>query len=148
MKKKKIFLFSFPFCIFYHTFLSWCNGSSLIHESFVLISSVRQTHDPRIDLWKKELCACLVQTLVKYGVVMASGGTEELEHPASFKWEHFGFPVKYNDEGKRLVDKTVTVCRHCGTRKPYDSGKTSSMATHLKWHHPGVSLTGVRMKTA
>ena len=79
---------------------------------------------------------------------MASGGTEELERPASFKWEHFGFPVKYNDEGKRLVDKTVTVCRHCGTRKPYDSGKTSSMATHLKRHHPGVSLTGVRMKTA
>ncbi|XP_077100118.1 zinc-alpha-2-glycoprotein-like [Siphateles boraxobius] len=34
---------------------------------------------------------------------MASGGTEELERPASFKspvWEHFGFPVKYNDEGK------------------------------------------------
>ncbi len=42
---------------------------------------------------------------------MASGGTEELERPASFKspvWEHFGFPVKYNDEGKRLVYKTVT----------------------------------------
>ncbi len=62
-----------------------------------------------------------------HSVVMASGGTEELERPASFKspvWEHFGFPVKYNDEGKRLVDKTVTVCRHCGTRKPYDSGNT------------------------
>ena len=37
---------------------------------------------------------------------MASGGTEELERPASFKWEHFEFPVKYNDEGKKLVDKT------------------------------------------
>ncbi len=75
--------------------------------------------------------------------VMASGGTEELERPASFKspvWEHFGFPVKYNDERKRLVDKTVTVCRHCGTRKPYDNGNTSSMATHLKRHHTGVSL--------
>jgi len=37
---------------------------------------------------------------------------EELERPASFKspvWEHLGFPVKYNDEEKRLVDKTVTV---------------------------------------
>lgn len=32
----------------------------------------------------------------------------------------------------------MTVCRHCGTRKPYDSGNTSSMATHLKQHHPGV----------
>lgn len=66
------------------------------------------------------------------------------ERPTSFKspvWEHFGFPVKYNDEGRRLVDKTVTVYRHCGTRKPYDSGNTSSMATHLKRRHPGVSLT-------
>ncbi len=46
------------------------------------------------------------------------------------------------------MDKTVTVCRHCGTRKPYDSGNTSSMATHLKRHHPGVSLTGVKTKAA
>ncbi|XP_073491217.1 E3 SUMO-protein ligase ZBED1-like [Aquarana catesbeiana] len=81
---------------------------------------------------------------------MASGGTEELERPTLLKspvWEHFGFPVKYDDEGKRLVDKTVTACRHCGTRKPYDTGNTSSMATHLKRHHPGVSLTGVKLKT-
>ena len=96
---------------------------------------------------KKKNCVH-VHTLVKCSVVMASRGIEELQHPVSFKWEHFGFPVKYNDEGKRLVDKTVMVCRHCGTRKPYDSGKTSSMATHLKRHHPGVSLTGVRTKTA
>ena len=82
---------------------------------------------------------------------MASRGTEELERPVSVKspvWEHFDFPVKYNDEGKRLVDKTVTVCRHCGTRKPYDSGNTSSMATYVKRHHPGVSLTGVKTKAA
>ena len=46
------------------------------------------------------------------------------------------------------MDTTVTVCRHCGTRKPYDSGNTSSMATHLKRHHPGVSLTGVKTKAA
>ena len=45
-----------------------------------------------------------------------------------------------------MVDKTVTACRHCGTRKAYDSGNTSSMATHLKRHHPGVSLTGVKTK--
>lgn len=97
---------------------------------------------------KKKSCAHIQST---HSVVMASGGTEELECPASFKspvWEHFGFPVKYNDEGKRLVDKTVTVCRHCGTRKPYDSGNTSSMATHLKRHHTGVSLTGVKAKAA
>ncbi|XP_040188247.1 E3 SUMO-protein ligase ZBED1-like [Rana temporaria] len=81
---------------------------------------------------------------------MASGGKEELERPASFKspvWDHFGFPVKYDHEGKRMVDKTVTACRHCGTRKPYDSGNTSSMATHLKRHHPGVPLTVTGVKT-
>lgn len=67
--------------------------------------------------------------------------------PASFKshvWEHFGFLVKYNDDGRRVLDKTVTVCRHCGMRKPYESGNTSSMATHLKRHHPGVPMTGCK----
>ena len=96
-------------------------------------------------------CAHSMNILVKCSVIIASRGMEELERPTSFKspvWEHFGFPVKYNDEGKRLVDKTVTVCRHCGTRKPYDSGNTSSMATHLMRHHPGVSLTGVKTKAA
>ena len=47
------------------------------------------------------------------------------------------------------VKKTVP-CRalHCGTRKSNDSGNTSSMATYLKQHHPGVSLTGVKTKAA
>ncbi len=106
------------------------------------------THVIRGLIYEKKSCAHVQST---HSVVMVSGGTEELECPASFKspvWEHFGFPVKYNDEGKRLVDKTVTVCRHCGTRKPYDSGNTSSMATHLKRHHTGVSLTGVKTKAA
>lgn len=61
--------------------------------------------------------------------------------PASFKsavWEHFGFPVKYDDDGRRVVDRTATVCRHCGMRKPYEHGNTSSMSTHIKRHHPGV----------
>ena len=49
---------------------------------------------------------------------------------------------------KRLVDKTVTVCRHCGTRKSNDSGNTSSMVTYLKQHHPSASLTGVKTKAA
>ncbi|CDQ71283.1 unnamed protein product [Oncorhynchus mykiss] len=57
----------------------------------------------------------------------AGGGAEELEKPpASSKshvWEHFGFPVKY-DDGRRVVDTTtITVCRHSATRKPYDHGK-------------------------
>ncbi len=45
---------------------------------------------------------------------MASGGAEKLEKPpASFKThvsEHIGYPVKYNDDGRRMVDKTVTAC--------------------------------------
>ena len=49
---------------------------------------------------------------------------------------------------KRLVDKTVTMCRRCGTRKSNDSGNTSSVATYLMQHHPGVSLTGVKRKAA
>jgi hypothetical protein len=76
---------------------------------------------------------------------MASGGAEELaKPPASFKShvrEHFGFPVKY-DVGRRVVGNTITVCRHCATRKPYDHGNTLSMAIHLKRHHPCVSVTG------
>lgn len=74
---------------------------------------------------------------------VASGGADELEKPpASFKlhvWEHFGFPVKYNDDGSRVVDKTVTVCRHCGMRKLHESSNTLSMATHLKYPHAPTS---------
>ncbi|XP_039456235.1 E3 SUMO-protein ligase ZBED1-like [Oreochromis aureus] len=77
----------------------------------------------------------------------ASGPTEELEKPPpslkSHVWEHFGFPVKYID-GKRVVDKTATVCRQCGTRKPYDTGNTLCMAAHLKRHHP--SVTGAKTR--
>jgi hypothetical protein len=61
------------------------------------------------------------------------GGAEELEKPpASFKShvsEYFGFPVKYDDEG-RVVDNTITLCRHCATRKPYDHGNTLFKTTH------------------
>ena len=84
---------------------------------------------------------------------MASGGAEELERPASsFKsavWEHFGFRVHYNENGIRVVDKTAMVCRQCGTRMPYDHGKTSSMASHVRRHHPVVSgVTGGKRKDA
>ena len=60
----------------------------------------------------------VIHGLIYEKIVRMRGGgawTEEFERPASFKSpvsEHFGFPVKYNNEGKRLVDKTVTVCRH------------------------------------
>ena len=60
-------------------------------------------------IYEKKSCAHVQST---HGLVMASGGTEELERPASFNspvWEHFGFHVEHDDEGKRLADKTVTV---------------------------------------
>ncbi len=45
--------------------------------------------------------------------VMAAERAEELEKPpASFKCyvsEHFCFPVKYTDDGRRVVDKTIAV---------------------------------------
>ena len=69
---------------------------------------------------------------------MASGGTEEFECPRHLS------PL-YGE--KRLVDKTVMVFRHCGT-KSNDSGNTSSMAMYLKQPHPGVSLTEVKTKAA
>ncbi len=143
-------------CIVRHLWCRLCVHDLVLVVQRIMIDpwSVRinifgSAHTWSADWFMKKKSCAHVQS--KHSVVMASGGTEELERPASFKspvWEHFGFPVKYNDEGKRLVDKTETVCRHCGTRKPYDSGNTSSMATHLKRHHTGVSLTGVKTKAA
>ena len=52
-----------------------------------------------------------------------SDNTQELEDtPASFKsavWEHFRFPVDYNNDGVRVVDRTRTVCRRCLTAVRY-----------------------------
>ena len=95
---------------------------------------------------KKKSCVQVQSThLLSAACSWRAEERRRLNVPASFKWEHFGFLVKYNDEGKRLVDKTVTVCRHCGTRKPYDSGKTSSMATQNEdcsttAYHRGICL--------
>ena len=54
-----------------------------------------------------------------HSVVIASGGTEELERHLS--------PL-YGE--KMLVDKTVTVCRHCGS------------GLHWDWVLPGQDLAG------
>ena len=71
---------------------------------------------------------------------------EELQNaPATFRfhvWMYFAFPVTYNDSGVRVVDKKVTVCKLCCTRKAYDDGNTSSMGTHLSRHHPDKVTTG------
>lgn len=75
---------------------------------------------------------------------------EELEDPPSslksIVWDNFGFPVTYNGDGERVVDKTRTVCRRCSTGVNYSSGNTSNMLTHIKRHHPDIPVTGTRRK--
>lgn len=77
------------------------------------------------------------------------GNKPELEDPPatlrSPVWEHFAFPVKYN-QGQRVVDKTKAVCRHCSSEIGYVSGNTSNLLTHLKRHHPHVNITATRRK--
>ncbi len=73
---------------------------------------------------------------------MASGGvkTEIEDAPAaqyyrSAVWRHVGFGVTY-EAGKKVVDKSTTVCKHCSTRAICAAGSTSNMLTHMKRHHP------------
>ena len=82
---------------------------------------------------------------------MASGhDTVQLEDPpASFRsavWEHYGFNVTYDNDGKKVVDKTATVCKHCATRVAYASGNTSNMMNHLRRHHPSVSVDSTKKR--
>ena len=76
----------------------------------------------------------------------------ELEDPpALYKsavWEKFGFPVQYSNDGKRVVDRTKTVCWRCSAEVGYVAGNTSNMLTHMRRHHPDVSVTGARKKTS
>lgn len=69
--------------------------------------------------------------------------------PPSFRsgvWEYFGFRVKYDPDGKRVVDKNTTVCRKCNMMLNYVGGNTTNMTTHLRRHHPGVKTSGTRHK--
>ncbi len=57
---------------------------------------------------------------------MNSGETEIEDAPSSYKsdvWQHFGFPVTRHDDGKKITDKTQTVCKNCKTRLPYTTSK-------------------------
>ncbi|XP_052399237.1 E3 SUMO-protein ligase ZBED1-like [Carassius gibelio] len=54
--------------------------------------------------------------------------------PACFKadvWEHFGFKKKKESND---LDKSVAVCKLCGTNVKY-SGNTTNLRSHLKRHH-------------
>ncbi len=69
---------------------------------------------------------------------MNSGETEIEDAPSSYKsdvWQHFGFPVTRQDDGKKITDKTQTVCKNCKTMLPYTTSNTSNMMCHLKRHH-------------
>ena len=68
------------------------------------------------------------------------------EAPASLKsavWDHFGFSVECDDQGKKTVDKQRTVCKHCFSSFVYSSGSTSNMAGHLRSSHP-INVSGTK----
>ena len=74
---------------------------------------------------------------------MANRIPELEDAPLAFKsqvWENFGFLVHF-ENGERKVDKSKAVCRHCSKAIGYADGNTSNMHTHLKRHHPGVTIT-------
>ena len=64
---------------------------------------------------------------------MASGREQELKDvPAalyrSAVWDHFAFRVIYDDGGKKVVDKSATVCKHCATHFVYANSNTTNMS--------------------
>lgn len=46
--------------------------------------------------------------------------------------------VTHNNGKKKVVDKLVTVCKHCATHVADASGNTCSMMNHLRGHHHSV----------
>ena len=66
----------------------------------------------------------------------ASGKESEIEDaPAalyrSAVWDHFAFRVTYDDGGMKVVDNSVTVCKHCATHVVYADSNTTNMSAHL-----------------
>ncbi len=51
-----------------------------------------------------------------------------------------------DDNGEKVVDKTVTVCKHCATPVTHASGNTSNMLSHLRGHYPSVSTDSTRRR--
>ena len=46
----------------------------------------------------------------------------------------------YDADGKRNVNKQTTVCKHCFASVGYATGNTTNMFSHLRRHHPSVSI--------
>lgn len=82
---------------------------------------------------------CLAGFVIQQAARMTSentGNTIE-DAPATFKsfvWQHFGYPVEMIN-GKRVTDKTRTICKHCMKTMPYTAANTSTMQRHLQHHH-------------
>ncbi|XP_078018496.1 E3 SUMO-protein ligase ZBED1-like [Epinephelus lanceolatus] len=62
-------------------------------------------------------------------------------------WDHFGFSVDYDENGKRTVNKQTTVCKHCFASIGYVAGNTTNMFSHLRRHHPSLSLGAARSRS-
>lgn len=60
--------------------------------------------------------------------------------------EDYGFRVTYDNDGKKVVDKSANVYKHSVTRVAYASSTTYNMMMHLWRHNPSVSIdsTGIR----
>ena len=61
------------------------------------------------------------------------------EAPASLKsavWDHFGFSVECDDQGKKTVDKQRTVCKHCFSSFVYSSGSRAARVLSLVGRYP------------
>ena len=70
---------------------------------------------------------------------MANASREkQIWRGAAFKstmWQHFGFRVQYDDEGKKTVIKQSRVCMHCFATVGY-------LMSHLRRHHSALSQVG------
>ena len=82
---------------------------------------------------------------------MVIGKESELEDaPAalyrSAVWDHFAFRVTYNDDGKKVVDKSATVWKHCATLALCANSNTTNMSAHLRRHLPSETTGSTRRK--
>ncbi|XP_070403898.1 E3 SUMO-protein ligase ZBED1-like isoform X1 [Nothobranchius furzeri] len=53
-------------------------------------------------------------------------------------WQYFGFPVKKDNNGNRVTEKTKTVCKLCYAVIPYTTSNTTNMNHHLQRYHKNV----------
>ena len=70
--------------------------------------------------------------------------------PVGFKsivWKYFGWPVKRDQDGNRVTDKSTTICKLCYTRVPYTGSSATNMTYHLGRHHKDVKTVPQKKTT-